>query len=1056
MSAGNVGDTVPRVFSVPVGRPFIACFIESFLSGRLFDRGPLSADELADACIFVPTRRAGDALLAGLATATGGRARFLPRTIALGDDEAFADVLGADLLPAARDAERPAIGEFDRRMFLFSLVETWRTATASQRPDAGGGEPFHVGESCADAFALAGDLARLIDETIIEDVPLARLAEAMPDSYDPARHDTYWTITQQFLQIATRHWPEVLDEIGMCDAADRLKQHVRALATHVSIAGSKGPVVVAGSTGSVTATAELMAAIARLPMGAVVLPGLDTTLDDAAWSLIGAERASLTTRYAHAQTQLKRTLGQIGIAREAVRRLAAPTGRERLVSEIMRPAEATADWRATRPLFAADPATADTWAGIGLIEASDEIEEALAIALAMRETLETPGKTAALVTADPVLGRRVAVELGRWSIAIEDSAGRPLAMSPPAVLARLALAAADPQARAVDLAALLRHPLCRLGVAEPSRSDLVTAIEIAGLRGPQQRGVADLVRRLDDKAAAPLADRRRDPAPLARLDGERLAAAAGHARRLATALAGLRADDGTALPLRTLALAHRAALDALLEGAEDGAGPGGWPDDPAGRMLASLFDRIALAAQPGPLITLADYSGIFETLTQEALVRPEGGGHPRLSIRGLLEARLLDTDRVILGGLNDGVWPPETAADPFLNRAMRMALGLQPPERRTGQTAHDFAMLLGAGEVLLTRARKVEGQPMVASRFLRRLLAFTGKDGEEAMRSRGQPYCDWALAIDRPDRTVACACPSPRIIPALMPSRLSLTEIETLYRDPYILFARHVLGLDVLPPLDAEIDGRDRGTAVHQALADYVRLTSDAEPEDGARLLRALARQAFAAIERSAPETAAFWWCRFDAVVPWLVTQDRTERVAGERLFIEESGRLGLDLAGGHRLVLSTRSDRIALRPDGSLAIIDYKTGSAPSRKTVASGLAPQLPLTAALAAAGAFPALGRHSLDGLKLAYLQVIDKEGCGKVVRITPEKDATWTAAGLAREQMAQLVGHLNQYLTGQRGFTARRIPEKTGYVSDYDGLSRHREWAFGGDDDAEDEE
>lgn len=1049
-AGGTASRPVPRVATIPSGHPFLAVFVEQFLSGALFGRStPLQPDEVAAARIFVPTRRAGDALAAVLA-ASAGRVGgvLLPRIIPLGDEDMLED---AALLTAGEggDGDLPAaVPPLDRRLYLFEMVDGWRRAIASQRAEDGQREPFYVASSRSDAFALAGDLARLIDETIIEDVPLSRLTGALPERYDPALHDVYWTLTQRFLEIAAGQWPEVLVELNMLDIAERLKRQVRSLATHLSATVQRGPVVVAGSTGSVAATGDLMAAVARLPMGAVVLPGLDLLLDTEAWDRIGDEQSELPTRFAHPQVLLKRTLARIGVTRTEVMRLSDPAlddTRASLASEIFRPAECTAAWQARPPSGAV---LDDAAARLRLIETADEREEALAIALVLRETLETPDATAALVTPDRALARRVITELERWGVNVSESAGQPLDGTPLASLARLALAAAAPAAGAVDLLALLRHPLARLGSGQET-GDAVDTIEIAAMRGRRLTGgaaglVAALRREADRTPGA------RDPAPRRRCTADDLAGALGLAERLAAALAGLAAPfaEGTA-PLRTAAIAHKAVCEALLA---DGPVIAGWPDGEDGRALGQVFSAIIEARSDGPEVTLDDYAGMFDQLVGEANVRLWRPGHPRLKIWGLLEARLLDADRLVLGGLNEGVWPPDVRSDPFLNRPMRIALSLQPPERRVGQTAHDFMMLLGGREVFLTRAARKEGTPAIASRFVRRLSAYLGSATMERLRGKGQPYLDWARALDAPRSVTPAERPSPRPPANLFFERMNLTEVETLYRDPYTLFARRVLKLDPLDPIDPPIDARDRGNAVHQALADYTRSFAGHLPEDGVAALTAFGKDAFAAVAREDAETVAFWWRRFELFVPWFVAWDRKRRAGTHRLHVECGGRLPLDLVGGHRLMLHARADRIeigeTLLGAPELRIIDYKTGTPPSAKEVMAGHQPQLPLTAALVARGAFPDIDPESAGDVALAYVHVAQSRGAGKEQRIA-SKDEPLTQ--VIERQFEALRLHLDQYLLGQRGFTSHRLPKSTSYRSEYDHLARHLEWSLAGDSD-----
>lgn len=1031
----------PNVFAIPAATPFLDSCVAAFTSGALFGRTePLTPEEIAAARLFVPTRRAGAALTAALAARAQAGATLLPAIVPLGDQDALEDALGGFGGEALDDL--PAIGDLDRRLALFPMVDAWRNAIAADRDEKGAREPFFVARSRADAFALAGDLARLIDETILEDVPLERLAQGVPEDYRPEAHSQYWGMTERFLAIAAAQYPAMLAERGRIERYAGFVERLRFYIAGLRRRPPATPLVVIGSTGSVAATAELMAAVARLPMGAVVLPGLDLTLPEDVWDRIGAEDADLPTRFAHPQSLLKRTLERIDIRREDVVRLpgdAQANPRERLLSGLFWPAEATARWQEAA-LPPADLAAATE--GVTLVEAADEREEALAVALLLRHVLETPGKTAALVTPDRSLARAVQCELERWNVAIADSAGEPLDATATATLARLALIAAGPDAAGTDVLAVLRHPLALLGLDEAERAACLDCIEIAGLRGRRLKGGAAGV--APALAAARTEDLRRAPAPRKRIDDARFEPAMAHAARFARAIEAFHRAAGENPRLRTLSAAHRVLVETLLTPATDETGMLAGDD---GFALAAVFEDIAVAEADGPILSLDEYAAIFEELLAGRVVRPRQPGHPRLKIWGLLEARLLEADRIILSGLDEGIWPPDARSDAFLNRPMRIALGLQPPERRIGQTAHDFLMLLGAPDVVLIRAKKRGGAPAIASRFLRRLTAFAGKDATEAMQARSAEVLDWARRLDRPGSVGACPAPEPKPPAELTPEALSLTEIETLYRDPYTIFARRILRLDPLPPIDPVLDARDRGNVVHEALSRFTREHARALPPDARAALLTFGEAAFAEVRQEDPEAVEFWWRRFQSFVPWFVAWDSDRRMNVRHLHSEIPGALHLALPGGRDLRLSTRADRIEESTDGGIAIIDYKTGTPPGEGEVLRGLAPQLPLTAAMAARGAFSGLGTVDLNaGVALSYLHVARSGGDGEERTIQPKVQPL---EELIEHQFAQLQLWLGQFVTGAQGYRSHRIPKKRNYRSDYDHLARHLEWSLGGD-------
>src|SRR6185437_7548836 len=465
-----MGHRAPRVFTIPSGAPFLPTLSRALLDGQLIEGfpgagGPMA---LASATIYVPTQRAAQALARALLAASGAQSLLLPRIAPLG---AFEPDETATAFDPESDEPRTliphAVGALTRRHVLATLTRAWGKALkgAIRRVDADGrlvvdpAEPALVAATPAQAYALAGDLAALIDDMIIEGVPWTKLETLAPESHDP-----YWRITLDFLKIAIARWPEWLAGHGLIDRATRtallIDDEIKALE-----GGRRGPTIIAGSTGANRATARLIAAVAVAPQGAVVLPDLDLNLDGRAWGMIGASGDSSLGLAGHPQALLNRLIGEIGVEREEVTPLGSPTpqlaARSAFLSEALRPAESTDLWR-ERGWTLSPLSLAAALQGVTIIVADNENEEALALAIAMREALETPGKTAALVTPDPSIARRVSAELARWGVEVEDSAGRTLGQSPAGVLARLILEAAiefTPRA----FLALLAHPLVRFG-----------------------------------------------------------------------------------------------------------------------------------------------------------------------------------------------------------------------------------------------------------------------------------------------------------------------------------------------------------------------------------------------------------------------------------------------------------------------------------------------------------------------------------------------------------------------------------------------------------------
>ncbi|MBN8920318.1 MAG: double-strand break repair protein AddB, partial [Rhizobiales bacterium] len=689
----------PRVFTIPPAAPFLPTLIGALRDGTLLPGfpagdGPLA---LAAATIYLPTQRAVRAARLAFLDALGDAA-MLPRLAPLGDiDE-------DELIFAAARSDRaleiaPALGALERRLVLAQLVQRWSRAADLRGIDS---TPL-VARTPAAALALADALARLMDDMITRGVPWSNLDTLVPDHLDK-----YWQLTLDFLRIARDVWPDYLAAAGTIEPAARRDALIAAEAARLA-ANPDAPVIAAGSTASMPATAQLLSTIARLPHGAVVLPGLDTHLDEPSWQLIGGARDAATGRarnpaVTHPQFAMHAFLSGLAMHREEVVTLGdIDDARTALVSEAMRPAATSEQWHTVRPSPAA-------LGGITVIEAAHAEEEAQAIAVVLREAVEHR-KSAALVTPDRALARRVAVALQRWSVSVDDTAGDALVDTPAGVFARLAVTVATDGYPPIDLLALAKHPMLRLGARAGRNTRAVAVLERAVLRGPRPRaGSAGIAAALTSFRAARADLYRTDPRKT--IGESDLDAAAAFVETLSAALTPLEQVRAQA-PLAHFAALHRDAILALTAGDD--------ADDPLrgrdGEALLAALDEIAESdAAARTTVSRRDYREVFEATIAGAVVRHAANPDADVRIFGLLEARLQHADRLVLGGLVETVWPPQTRSDPWLSRPMRQELGLDLPERRIGLTAHDFAQALGAREVFITRAAKVGGAPTVASR----------------------------------------------------------------------------------------------------------------------------------------------------------------------------------------------------------------------------------------------------------------------------------------------------------------------------------------------------
>jgi len=970
-----------RWFNIPAHRPFA----EDLAQGLFDALAPLGPEALADAVVLTPTRRGARALADAFIKASGGRAVLPPQMRPLGDLEAGEPPFEpGDLaldLPAAIEPLR-------RRFELTRLVSELAEYIPGGLVSAGA------------ALELADALGGFLDGLQIEEVEVGdRLASLV--GAELAEH---WEVSRLFLEKALAMWPERLRALGVVDVSERRVRLLRRLAEVWTNTPPKGVLVAAGSTGTAPATRALLIAVAAAPKGAVVLPGLDQDLADKAWTKVDVQ---------HPQGALKRLLDEARVAKRevslwpaSIRAESAGRWRRRVVNEALRPAEETADWlQVIESLKAEHPsAVAEGLAGLSLVSARTEEEAATATALLLREALETPERTAALVTPDQVLARRVVAKLARWGVAPDSSAGESLAGCRCGVLAALVARAAVDPTGPVTLLGLLKHPFSRLGDS--------AALEATALRGPRVRTWAALKEKA--KEAAPLAE------------------------RLEAIVARLAWPDETDTP----AAAARRLVEAMEALAQDEDGRTGdlWAGH-GGEAMARLLGALVREGGALPAVTPRQFADLLQRLMDGETVRSGGATHPRLRILGAIEARLVRADRLVVAGLEEGVWPGGAPTDPFLSRPMREMLGLPPPERRVGLAAHDFAQAACAPEVILLHTERREGAPAVKSRWLWRLETLA-KGAGLAIPSHTE-VLGWARALDAPDAYQPFPRPAPVPPVAHRPRVMAVTRVESLTRDPYAVWARDILRLYPMDRPDEQADARARGTAIHAAFERFAETFPAELPADAATQFAAFYLEALEAAglphEAMARETALA-----REAAEWVAGLER-ERRDGRRIVVELKGERTIQAPAGP-FTVNARADRIEVTADGYGHILDYKTGKAPSKKEVQTGFSPQLTLTAAILEAGGFPDLG--PVKPGDLTYLEVTGRKPAGKIETRAAAGDESAEAAARALEGLHALVARFDD---PAQPYLSRVAPQFVkARMSDYDHLARVFEWSTSGEE------
>ena len=977
----------PRVYTIPHHRAFADALAEGLLKTHGAD--PLG---LAQGIILVPNNRAARAITdAFVRRAEGGL--LLPRLIPIGDPE-LDERLGSALDPIGEgDMIPPAVEPMRRRMMLARLVQEER-ARAGAPVDA------------AEAIRLATELARTLDQLLIERIDPCELHTIEVEG-DLSAH---WQKSLALLSIILDRWPLEMDRIKRIDMADRRNRLLDKVAERWRDAPPPGFVVAAGIDSTAKAVAGVLRTVSRMPLGSVVFSGLslDDEMPDEEWKALGPFKPDPATGFrrrsieTHPQFHLKLLLDRMDVARGEVLTWRWGGGhdaravRSKAIANALTPAEFTDKW--------GDPETERRLSGVRALEVATPAEEAQAIAIALREALEKPERTAALVTPDRALATRVSAHLQRWGIAADDSAGRPLSTKPEGALLLALTEAVAEDFAPVPLLALLKHPLVKSGEGRLDWLEKVRLLDLA-LRGPR---------------------------PPAGLSGVAAYLAGGNERERKVRA---RAEPGwppIAALLKPLEDAFRhatslsACLAALREAVTILAGDAVWSGI-AGRAAAELLSDVEAHAPDGPEgVRIDSIAPMLRRLMDEIAVRPPQGGHPRISIWGLIEARLQQPDLVILAGLNEGTWPALPSSDPWLAPRVRSELRLASLERRIGLSAHDLAGALGAPQVIVTRARRDAASPAIASRFWLRMEAMAG--GLTPVEAFGA----LAQAIDRPSDYQPAEQPKQAPPAADRPRKLSVTQVDRLKADPYAFYAQKMLSLSALDAIDADPSAAWRGTAVHEVLDQWAK--SGWRHEELLPLAEALFRR-----PEVHPLLRALWQPRVMEALAWIDVQIAEGRIAGRApICAEEKGSVILG-----NVELSGTVDRIDRLPDGTLAIVDYKTGKPPSDIAVAEGFAMQLGLLGVIAekadfaglngTAGAFEYWSLAKAGGQFGSRRSPVDPDG--KRGKIMTHEFTTRAAANF--------LDAAGRWLTGSEPFTAKLHPEHAPY-GDYDQLMRLDEW------------
>lgn len=961
-----------KIFNVNAGESFVDVLAEHFLNE--YKEHP---DALAEVLFLLPNRRACQSLSDAFVRLHGLVPTILPQIKPIAEteeDEVFLTGNNSAVLKKMQ----PEISKTERILIFTRLI--------MQKPTELGLSSL----SLSQAYALAKNLADLMDLAYNENLDFSRLQSIVPSEYA-----VHWQENLKLLNIITEFWPKILVEKNKIDAAYRRKVLLSEELNIWRQTQTKQKIVVAGTTAAFPIMKELVQTVLELPNGEVWLYGLDICLEDSGWAQIDEN---------HPQFELKELLDYLKIERSSIVSLPKQKvfSRELLVSEIMRPATDSGEWRR----LSATPLPEDAFNGVHLVNCDDIRQEAQAIALIMRHTLEQPEKTAALVTMDRNLARRVISELKKWDIIADDSAGQPLSLTPIGIYLRLIVNVLDENFSQISLLSLLKHPFVSCGLKYADFNYRVRYLELSwrkkeNLTAEQQ----NFLKKIKDILQ-----------PLAEMYAQK------------------------EINIKDFFICHIKIAEQLANTDVKSGDKIIWKND-AGQSAAKFVGEFSIKGELLGSAAPKDYLPLLEAMLLEQNVRVRYGMHPRIKILGPIEARLNQFDVTIIGEVNEGVWPKLPSADMWLSRPMKKDFGYPLPERAIGVAAADFAHLLNGKNVYLTRAERVDGTPTNKSRWWLRLETVREANFGEVKNNldiKDTKYALWAKYLERAVEQKRISVPKPCPPVNLRPRKLSAVNFEMLMRDPYTIFAKYILNLYPLENLDEDVAFRDYGNIVHTVIEKFNnKYNGDSYPSDAKKQFLILGEQEFAN-KGISPDVKAFWWPRFIKTIDWLVGVENGYRKEIQKVHNEISGYIDFKAPEGI-FTITAKADRIDETKDGKLNILDYKTGKARSTKEICSGMAPQLPIEGIIAENGGFEGIKNKKVSTLR--YWKLGDKE-------IIANEEQSAKGLEITKKRISMLISRFD---FEQTPYLAKPNPHEAPAYSDYDHLSRFLEWSIRDDTD-----
>jgi ATP-dependent helicase/nuclease subunit B len=498
--------------------------------------------------------------------------------------------------------------------------------------------------------------------------------------------------------------------------------------------------------------------------------------------------------------------------------------------------------------------------------------------------------------------------------------------------------------------------------------------------------------------------------------------------------------DGKNLPLEKLVQNHLQLAEKLAGSVENDGADILWHSEESGEKVRELFyGELLLQSKYFGNSNIADYEYILNFLISERSYSDDYSLYPAVNITSVQEAQLINYDLVIIANLNDGANPMNTPPDPWMSRKMRIDLGLPPRETEIGKSYFNLIQLVAQKKVLLTRSRNVDGTPSIKSRFLQRLETMLHCNGlglatNEAIVRGFQKYHSFEYNLEN---NIYKVRPQPKPPVNLRPRNLSATNIDLLNLNPYDIYVKKILALKKTNPLEKENIHARVGIILHSIFERYSR-DYEKYRRSGSGALALLVKDTLDHSFANDQLLTELYYDRVLETTRYFIELDERSRKENYSITLEDWNEC--DLGAGKNFFLSARIDRME-KLNNSMRIIDYKTGTAPSKTDIICGWRLQLPVEALILS---------KSRPGIDIESLQywLVKQKNC-KVTEINDGEKMRGTNNIILIRELVKKTEEFVMKLVDlfDNEFTGYTATNRNSHYSDFNHLSRLEEWLYG---------